>query len=238
MFVVREQEATRDTNTAPTGQRHRGNAMTTTMTTAADAYLAKISTGHTPSTNATYRRNFDRVITPYFGKDTPLARITTDQVTAFLASDALLRKPTGEPRAVPTLDQITGLFRAFLHDASTTGLVQEGLLPEGTFPRRRRERRHQPRLCENCKAIIDEKKAIPHASTTQAAEPPVTAPEPEQSSTQPLAEATKSAEPGTTKPQAKRTPPLKAAKKTAAKAGPKIGKARVAVKPAKGKAAK
>lgn len=206
--------------------------MTTTMTTAADAYLTKIGATHTPSTNATYRRNFDRVITPYFGKDTPIAGITTDEVTAFLASDALLRKPTGEPRATPTLDQITGLFRAFLHDATTSGLVQEGLLPEGTFPRRRRERRHEPRLCENCKALIDGTPATPASNPA----PTVPATEATLADTQP--KATRTAAPEPRKSAKHKAVSPKPGRTILTKAGAKSGKAPATAKPAKAKAAK
>jgi len=115
-----------------------------TFQLAAAEYLRTITSTHSPATMRTYQRNFDVILTPYFGADTPLTEVTADRVRAFLTSDELLRKPNGKPRAEPTKDQITGLLRAFLTDAGMTDL-----------PAIPRTRRAIQRLCAKCRAPLE-----------------------------------------------------------------------------------
>jgi len=126
----------------------------TTFHAAATTYLTKIAPTHTPSTMRTYQRNFDVVLSPYFGAETPITSITGTRVQEFLTSPEFLKKPNGQPRAEPTKDQISGLLRAFLMDAGITDL-----------PVIARTRRTVERLCAKCRAPL----TAETASTTEAA---------------------------------------------------------------------
>ncbi len=127
----------------------------TSLSVASTTYLTKITPTHSTSTITTYRRNFDVIINPYFGPEEPIETITNDKLTAFLESKNLLNKPNGQPRAIPTLGQITGLLRGFLNDAKAQGLLPNTTIDATTLGTTRR--RHQPKiiLCSNCKAAIN-----------------------------------------------------------------------------------
>lgn len=157
----------------------------TTFQIAAAEYLTKITPTHTPSTMRTYHRNFEVVLTPYFGADTPLESVTGEQVAAFHASDVLLRKPNGQPRAEPTKNQITGLLRSFLTHAATNGLMPA----MAEMPAR--SRKTVVRLCDRCRAPLT---AVEPPSAPPLA-PPSTEPEAPATVTAPLKATTKSATP-------------------------------------------
>ena len=133
-----------------------------TFQAAASEYLTAITSTHTPSTMRTYHRNFEVLLVPFFGADTPLADITSEIVAAFHASEALLRKPNGQPRAEPTKDQITGLLRSFLTHAATNGLLPA--LPN--LPAR--SRRTVVRLCDRCRAPLTDGAAVAPPSVVPA----------------------------------------------------------------------
>jgi hypothetical protein len=135
-----------------------------TFQAAASEYLTTITPTHTPSTMRTYHRNFEVLLVPYFGADTPLAEIAGEQVAAFHASEALLQKPNGQPRAEPTKNQITGLLRSFLTHAATNGLMPA----IADMPTR--SRRVMVRLCDRCRAPLTDADASP-ATPPATAEP-------------------------------------------------------------------
>jgi hypothetical protein len=166
----------------------------TTFQEAATAYLKNITATHTPSTMRTYQRNFDVVLTPYFGADTLVERITGDRVQEFLTSPEFLKKPNGQPRAEPTKDQISGLLRAFLVHAGVTDLP---VIP--------RTRRAVERLCAKCRGPLDTPAAPPEPPAPEAPQPPV--------ATTSAAEAI---------PEAVPEPPAK--KKTTSRTAPSVGK--------------
>ena len=111
------------------------NATTTsagTLHAATQAYLDHLrQTGKKDRTLYTYGRDFQQ-IEAFFGADKPLVSIRAMQVGKFLKSDALLKLPSGQERAKPTVDKTVRVLRMFLVWAKETGLIQALPLPKDT----------------------------------------------------------------------------------------------------------
>ena len=115
------------------------NAQATTLHEAVQTYLEHLrQAGKKERTLYTYSRDFQQ-IEAFFGADKPLASIRAMQVGKFLKSDALLKLPSGQERAKPTVDKTVRVLRMFLVWAKDTGLIQALPLPKDT-PMDRSER--------------------------------------------------------------------------------------------------
>src|SRR5512133_2845545 len=111
------------------------NATTTTDSTlheAAEAYLQHLrEAGKKERTIYTYGRDFEQ-IEAFFGKDRCLAAILAAHVGKFMKSDALLKLPSGQERAKPTVDKTVRVLRMFLVWARETGRLTKLPLPKDT----------------------------------------------------------------------------------------------------------
>jgi hypothetical protein len=92
-------------------------------------YLAEL--GKKPGTIDTYARQFD-LAESVIGADRELKLIKTGDVAKFFESDACLKKPKGQRRAQPSIDQTTRLIRMFLVWAKEQGHIETLPLPEDT----------------------------------------------------------------------------------------------------------
>ena len=108
------------------------NATATTLHEAVQTYLEHLrQAGKKERTLYTYGRDFQQ-IEAFFGADKPLASIRAMQVGKFLKSDALLKLPSGQARAKPTVDKTVRVLRMFLVWSKQTGLIQALPLPKDT----------------------------------------------------------------------------------------------------------
>jgi site-specific recombinase XerD len=120
------------------------NAQATILHEAVQTYLEHLrQAGKKERTLYTYGRDFQQ-IEAFFGADKPLASIRAMQVGKFLKSDALLKLPSGQERAKPTVDKTVRVLRMFLVWAKETGLIQILPLPKDT-PMGRSERTQESR---------------------------------------------------------------------------------------------
>lgn len=82
------------------------------------------SEGKSERTIYTYRMDAKQ-ITEFFGADRRLTSILTPHVGKFLKSDALLRLPSGNERAEPTVRKTVRVLRMFMTWARETGYIDK-----------------------------------------------------------------------------------------------------------------
>ena len=106
--------------------------MSETLRDAAQAYLEHLrEQGKKEATIKTYSLDFQQ-IEAFFGADRKLPSILPAHVGKFFKSDALLKLPSGEKRAKPTVDKTMRVLRMFLVWAKETGRIDKLPLPKDT----------------------------------------------------------------------------------------------------------
>ena len=103
-----------------------------TLHDAAQTYLEHLkTTGKSEATVYTYGKDFEQ-IEGHFGAERKLTAILPAHVGKFFKSDALLKKPSGEDRAKPTIDKTKRVLRMFLVWAKEQGFIDNVPLPKDT----------------------------------------------------------------------------------------------------------
>jgi hypothetical protein len=85
--------------------------------------------GKNERTVAVYGRCLENT-TDYFGADKPLGKLTPATIGQYFKSDAFLKKPSGAPKAEPTIKQGRRVLRMMLVWAQEKGYITDIPLPK------------------------------------------------------------------------------------------------------------